>query len=118
MIARDNDVNLRLTDHPEFDAWRWHDYWVPLDVVIEFKREVYQRALQELSRFLTWPANGQGERRHSSRYLRQPHAPRSQGNGQQGGKAAPNASKAVVAASKAIAEAAGSSKLVLARDKE
>jgi putative (di)nucleoside polyphosphate hydrolase len=73
MCARDNDVNLRLTDHPEFDAWRWHDYWVPLDVVIEFKRDVYQRALQELSRFLTWPPNGH-ERRHGSRYLRQPHA--------------------------------------------
>jgi putative (di)nucleoside polyphosphate hydrolase len=66
-------VNLRLTDHPEFDAWRWHDYWVPLDVVIEFKRDVYQRALQELSRFLTIPPNGgHGERRHSARYLRQP----------------------------------------------
>ena len=78
MCARDNDVNLRLTDHPEFDAWRWHEYWVPLDVVIEFKRDVYQRALQELSRFLTWPANGghTHERRHTARYLRQPHAPR------------------------------------------
>ncbi|MYN20893.1 RNA pyrophosphohydrolase [Rugamonas sp. FT107W] len=76
MCARDNDVNLRLTDHPEFDAWRWHDYWVPLDVVIEFKREVYQRALQELSRFLTWPANGHERRHHGSRYLRQPHPPR------------------------------------------
>jgi putative (di)nucleoside polyphosphate hydrolase len=76
MCARDNDVNLRLTDHPEFDAWRWHEYWVPLDVVIEFKREVYQRALQELSRFLTWPAHGNGHHRHTSRYLRQPHAPR------------------------------------------
>jgi putative (di)nucleoside polyphosphate hydrolase len=124
MVARDNDVNLRLTDHPEFDAWRWHDYWVPLDVVIEFKRDVYQRALQELSRFLTWPANGQGERRHSSRYLRQPHERRGQGGGNGGnsqpaGKAAANASsKAVVVASKAIADAAGSSKLVLARDKE
>ncbi len=75
MTARDNDVNLRLTDHPEFDAWRWHDYWVPLDVVIEFKRDVYQRALQELSRFLTWPAHG-NERRNNARYLRQPHAPR------------------------------------------
>jgi len=78
MVARDSEVNLRLTDHPEFDAWRWHNYWVPLDVVIEFKRDVYQRALQELSRFLTWPAKGggvapQGERRHSARYLRQPH---------------------------------------------
>jgi putative (di)nucleoside polyphosphate hydrolase len=131
MVARDNDVNLRLTDHPEFDAWRWHDYWVPLDVVIEFKRDVYQRALQELSRFLTWPANGQGERRHSSRYLRQPHERRGQGGGngagnsgdggtnQAAGKPAANASsKAVVVASKAIAEAAGSSKLMLARDKE
>jgi putative (di)nucleoside polyphosphate hydrolase len=129
MVARDNDVNLRLTDHPEFDAWRWHDYWVPLDVVIEFKRDVYQRALQELSRFLTWPAGGQGERRHSSRYLRQPHERRSQergngggngsGNLQAGNKQVANASsKAVCAATKAIADAAGSSKLVMARDKE
>ena len=80
MCARDNDVNLRLTDHPEFDAWRWHEYWVPLDVVIEFKRDVYQRALQELSRFLTWPVHGNAQQaqRHTSRYLRQPHAPRPQ----------------------------------------
>jgi putative (di)nucleoside polyphosphate hydrolase len=121
MVARDNDVNLRLTDHPEFDAWRWHDYWVPLDVVIEFKRDVYQRALQELSRFITWPANG--DRRHSSRYLRQPHERRGNGgnggNGNGGNKAAANggnaSSKAVAAASKAIADAAGSSKAVLAQ---
>ena len=52
MVGRDCDVNLRLTSHPEFDAWRWHDYWVPLEVVIEFKRDVYQQALKELSRFL------------------------------------------------------------------
>jgi len=52
MVGRDCDVNLRVTDHPEFDAWRWHHYWVPLDTVIEFKRDVYLRALQELSRFL------------------------------------------------------------------
>ncbi|MCL6484192.1 MAG: RNA pyrophosphohydrolase, partial [Janthinobacterium lividum] len=54
--------------------------WVPIDVVIEFKRDVYQRALQELSRFLTWPAHGNAQQaqRHTSRYLRQPHAPRAQ----------------------------------------
>ena len=73
-------MNLRLTDHPEFDAWRWHDYWVPLDVVIEFKRDVYQRALQELSRFLSWPAHAGQERRHTPRYLRQPHPQRNQAN--------------------------------------
>ena len=52
MVCRDCDVHLRATDHPEFDAWRWSQYWVPLDAVIEFKREVYQIALTELSRFL------------------------------------------------------------------
>lgn len=52
LVARDCDVCLRATEHPEFDAWRWHDYWVPLDAVIEFKRHVYQQALLELSRFV------------------------------------------------------------------
>ena len=52
MVCRDCDVHLRASDHPEFDAWRWSEYWVPLDAVIEFKREVYQLALTELSRFL------------------------------------------------------------------
>jgi putative (di)nucleoside polyphosphate hydrolase len=48
-------LNLRATDHPEFDAWRWNDYWVPLDAVVEFKRGVYEMALTELSRFLPRP---------------------------------------------------------------
>ena len=52
MMARDCDVCLRRSEKPEFDAWRWHDYWVPLDAVIEFKRDVYQQALAELSRFV------------------------------------------------------------------
>jgi putative (di)nucleoside polyphosphate hydrolase len=74
MVGRDCDVNLRMTDHPEFDAWRWHDYWVPLDVVIEFKRDVYQRALQELSRYLTRPAQVSGQR--ATRQLRQMSQPK------------------------------------------
>jgi putative (di)nucleoside polyphosphate hydrolase len=53
-VGRDSDINLRTTEKPEFDAWRWHDYQVPLDAVIEFKREVYKSALQELERFLYW----------------------------------------------------------------
>ena len=63
LIGRDSDMNLRATDHPEFDAWRWNEYWVPLDVVIEFKRDVYQMALTELARFL--PRGAQ-----HNRYLR------------------------------------------------
>ncbi len=52
LLGHDWDLNLRATDHPEFDAWRWNDYWVPLDVVVEFKRGVYEMALTELARFL------------------------------------------------------------------
>lgn len=52
LVGRDSDVSLRTTSHPEFDAWRWHDYWVPLESVIDFKREVYKQALCELSAYL------------------------------------------------------------------
>jgi putative (di)nucleoside polyphosphate hydrolase len=52
MVGRDCDVKLRASGHPEFDAWRWHEYWVPLDLVIDFKREVYRQALSELHRYL------------------------------------------------------------------
>jgi len=52
LTGRDCDMNLRATNHPEFDAWRWHEYWVPLESVIEFKRGVYEMALSELARFL------------------------------------------------------------------
>lgn len=53
LVGRDTDVSLRATEHPEFDAWRWSEYWIPLESVIEFKRNVYELALQELSRFLS-----------------------------------------------------------------
>ena len=55
LVGHDWDFNLRATDHPEFDAWRWNDYWVPLDVVVEFKRGVYEMALTELARFVPRP---------------------------------------------------------------
>ena len=52
LVGRDTDVSLRATPHPEFDAWRWSDYWVPLEDVVEFKREVYKMALNELAVYL------------------------------------------------------------------
>jgi putative (di)nucleoside polyphosphate hydrolase len=63
LVTHDHQLNLRATDHPEFDAWRWNDYWVPLDVVVEFKRGVYEMALTELARYLP------RQERHN-RYLR------------------------------------------------
>jgi len=52
LIARECDVCLRRSEKPEFDAWRWNDYWIPQDSVIEFKRAVYQQALTELSPYV------------------------------------------------------------------
>lgn len=52
LVGRDCDVSLRASGHPEFDAWRWNDYWVEMDGVIEFKRDVYRMALNELVRYL------------------------------------------------------------------
>ena len=33
----------------EFDDWRWVSYWYPLGHVVSFKRDVYRRAMKELS---------------------------------------------------------------------
>ena len=41
-------VQLDTTATPEFDRWRWVDYWQPLRDVIYFKRAVYRQALQQL----------------------------------------------------------------------
>lgn len=52
MLGDDACVRLDLTDRPEFDNWRWVDYWRPVNEVVFFKRHVYRRALQELSPLL------------------------------------------------------------------
>ena len=62
LVGRDCDVHLRASEKPEFDAWRWNDYWVPLESVIEFKRDVYQLALNELAKYL-----------HRNPHERRPH---------------------------------------------
>lgn len=50
--AEEKDIDLNVTSHPEFDGWRWEIYGKSLDTVIEFKREVYRKALIELAAFL------------------------------------------------------------------
>jgi putative (di)nucleoside polyphosphate hydrolase len=53
LVGLDSDIHLRASEHPEFDAWRWVPFWIQLDSVIDFKREVYQLALSELARYLS-----------------------------------------------------------------
>ena len=50
-----SECNVRF-DHcvsPEFDGWRWVDYWEPLTDVVYFKRKVYHKAMVELGEILT-----------------------------------------------------------------
>lgn len=41
-------VDFGCCDKPEFDGYRWVDYWLPLKEVVFFKRAVYKMALAEL----------------------------------------------------------------------
>jgi putative (di)nucleoside polyphosphate hydrolase len=49
LAAEEHRVDLQSADEPEFDQWRWIDYWDPVQLVVPFKREVYYRALSELA---------------------------------------------------------------------
>ena len=48
LLSAESRLQLDTTTTPEFDRWRWVDYWQPLSEVIYFKREVYRLALEEL----------------------------------------------------------------------
>lgn len=52
LAGDDNLVRLDATSQPEFDDWLWVSYWEPLGSVVEFKRKVYRRALEELAPLL------------------------------------------------------------------
>lgn len=42
-------IDLERSGHPEFQDWRWVNYWYPVRKVVHFKRGVYVRALRELA---------------------------------------------------------------------
>mgnify|MGYP001211463963 CR=1 FL=1 len=52
MLADDTEVRLDHSEQPEFDEWRWVDYWLPPRKVVSFKRSVYELALSELEPML------------------------------------------------------------------
>lgn len=51
-IGAETLVRLDASALPEFDAWRWVDYWSPLEHIVAFKRDVYRSALTELEPYL------------------------------------------------------------------
>ncbi len=48
----DSRLNLDASDKPEFQDWRWVDYWHPIDHVVFFKKRVYRCALQQLNKYI------------------------------------------------------------------
>jgi len=51
-VGEESDFDLGRGQRPEFDSWRWVNYWYPVREVIFFKRGVYRQALRELAPLL------------------------------------------------------------------
>ncbi|MBU2986350.1 RNA pyrophosphohydrolase [Saccharophagus degradans] len=49
LVSNDSAIRLDASSPAEFDTWNWVSYWYPLGKVVAFKRDVYRRALKELS---------------------------------------------------------------------
>jgi len=48
-LETDEDkIQLDWYSEPEFESWKWVDYWLPVKDVVEFKKAVYHQALTEL----------------------------------------------------------------------
>ena len=47
--SSDGSINLNSCGHPEFDDWRWVNYWYPVRQVVSFKRDVYRKVMKEFS---------------------------------------------------------------------
>ncbi len=59
LLADESEVRLDACKKPEFDHWCWVDFWRPVQEVVDFKRKVYETALQELVS-LVFPDSKQG----------------------------------------------------------
>ncbi|TAL72323.1 MAG: RNA pyrophosphohydrolase [Rhodanobacter sp.] len=49
LVSAEDALRLDAGDKPEFDIWRWVDFWYPAVHVVNFKRQVYERALRHFA---------------------------------------------------------------------
>ena len=47
-MGEEAHFRLDANEKPEFDLWRWVDFWYPSEHVVSFKRRVYEQALKHL----------------------------------------------------------------------
>lgn len=48
LVGEEGNISFNATDTPEFDCWRWVEYWEPAFDVVYFKRNVYLSTLTEM----------------------------------------------------------------------
>ncbi|MGA8279100.1 MAG: RNA pyrophosphohydrolase [Rhodanobacteraceae bacterium] len=48
LVGDESHFCLDNGEKPEFDIWRWVDFWYPVEHVVNFKRGVYEQALRHL----------------------------------------------------------------------
>ncbi|MCQ4164157.1 RNA pyrophosphohydrolase [Tahibacter harae] len=48
-LGEERHLRLDANEKPEFDLWRWVDFWYPAQNVVMFKRQVYERALRQFA---------------------------------------------------------------------
>lgn len=53
LLVNESHVDLQQSNKPEFDHWRWVDFWEPAGEVVTFKRKVYEQALKEMAPWLS-----------------------------------------------------------------
>ena len=51
-IGDERQINLHSSESPEFDGWRWVDYWLPEKEIVDFKQEVYHSVLKEFESYV------------------------------------------------------------------
>ena len=52
LLVDESHVNLAHSRKPEFDLWKWVDFWYPVEQVVSFKRGVYEQALKQFAPFI------------------------------------------------------------------
>lgn len=52
LITHENAIRFDTNNTPEFESWRWVNYWHPITQVIDFKKNVYRQALLEFEPLL------------------------------------------------------------------
>lgn len=52
LLTDESKVKLDCCHKPEFDHWRWIDFWDPVEEVVAFKRNVYRQALDQFAPIL------------------------------------------------------------------